>query len=71
MTQLKVAKEWPKSPIEALDQEIGARIRRLSDGTASAQDVSEATRLIQERAEYMMPSILRRLRSRRAEKKAS
>jgi hypothetical protein len=65
------AKEWPKSAIETLDQEIGVRIRRLSAGKASAQDVSEATRLIRERADYMTPGIFRRLRAERAEKKAS
>ncbi|ACB96750.1 hypothetical protein [Beijerinckia indica] len=70
MTQSN-AKEWPKSAVETLDQEIGTRIRRLSDGTATAQDVSEATRLIRERADYMMPGIFQRLRQQRAEKKAS
>ena len=62
--------QWPVSPIETLDREIGTRIRRLSDGTATAQDVSEATRLIRERADRMMPGIFRRLRAERAERRA-
>jgi hypothetical protein len=64
------AKEWPKSPIETLDQELAVRIGRLSDGTATAQDASEATRLIRERADYMMPGIFRRLRAQRAARRA-
>lgn len=70
MTQAK-AKEWPTSAVETLDQKIGERIRRLSDGTATSQDISEATRLIRERADTMMPPIFRRLRAQRAEKKAN
>jgi hypothetical protein len=69
MTAIK-AELWPRSPIETLDQEIGTRVRRLSDGTATAQDVSEATRLIRERADRMMPGIFRRLRAERGERKA-
>lgn len=68
MTAIK-AEQWPISPIETLDREIGVRVRRLSDGTATAQDVSEATRLIRERADRMMPSIFQRLRAERAERK--
>jgi hypothetical protein len=64
MTRIR-PEQWPISPIETLDQEIGSRIRRLSDGTATAQDVSEATRLIRERADRMMPSIFGRLRAER------
>ncbi len=70
MTQPK-AKEWPKSDIETLDREIGERLQRLSAGHASAQDVSEASRLIRKRADFMMPGIFQRLRQRRAKKKAS
>ena len=69
MTQIK-PEQWPVSPIGTLDQEIGTRVRRLSDGTATAQDVSEATRLIRERADRMMPDIFRRLRAERAERRA-
>lgn len=57
------ADRWPKSGVEALDQEISARIRRWSAGKATAQDVSEASRLIRERADHMMPGIFRRERS--------
>ena len=44
MTQPTV-KEWPKSDIETLDREIGARLQRLSAGRATAQDVSDAGRI--------------------------
>ena len=63
--------QWPRPGIEALDREIGVRIGRLSDGKATAEDISEASRLIRERADHMMPGILRRRRERRLEKKAS
>ncbi|MEW6435768.1 MAG: hypothetical protein AB1508_01200 [Pseudomonadota bacterium] len=68
---LSTAKEWPISALETLDREIGNRLQRLSAGEATAQDVSEASRLIRDRANYMMPGIFRRLRLRRAAKKAS
>jgi hypothetical protein len=45
----------------------GLRVRRFSDGTATAQDVSEATRLIRERADRMMSGIFQQLRSGRRE----
>jgi hypothetical protein len=61
MTQPK----WPSSPIEELDLEIAEKVGRLSDGTATAEDVSEATRLIHERAERMMPSVFRRRKDER------
>jgi hypothetical protein len=70
MTQPKVD-QWPRSGVEALNQEIGVRLRhqeigvrlrRLSAGKATAQDVSEACRLIRERAARMMPGIFRRQR---------
>jgi hypothetical protein len=64
MTKLKID-QLPASPIERLDQQIGEKVRRLSKGTASAQDVSEATRLIRKRADQMMPEVFRRLRSER------
>jgi hypothetical protein len=70
MTQPKIEK-WPRPGVEALDREISIRIRRLSDGIATAQDVSEASRLIRERADQMMPGIFRRQRLRQAEKKTS
>ena len=58
MAQLK----WPTSPIEELDLGIAEKVGRLSDGTATAEDVSEATRLIRKRADLMMPSVFRRLK---------
>jgi hypothetical protein len=64
MTQPKL-EQWPTSPIEALDLEIADKVGRLSNGTATAEDVSEATRLIRERADRMMPSVFRRLKSER------
>jgi hypothetical protein len=64
MTQGK-PEQWPASPIEALDLEIADKLGRLSNGTATAEDVSEATRLIRERADRMMPSVFRRLKSER------
>ena len=64
MTQGK-PEQWPTSPIEALDLEIADKLGRLSSGTATAEDVSEATRLIRERADRMMPSVFRRLKSER------
>jgi hypothetical protein len=64
-------KEWPKSDIETLDLEIGTKLQRLSAGLATAQDVSEASRLIRDRADFMMPGVFRRLRLRQSEKKAS
>lgn len=64
MTQPRLG-QWPMSPIEALDLEIADKVGRLSSGTATAEDVSEATRLIRERADRMMPSVFRRLKSER------
>lgn len=64
MTQPK-PEQWPTSPIEALDLEIADKVGRLSNGTATAEDVSEATRLIRERADRMMPNVFRRLRAER------
>jgi hypothetical protein len=64
MTQPK-AEQWPTSPIGALDLEIADKVGRLSNGTASAEDVSAATRLIRERADRMMPNVFRRLKAGR------
>ncbi len=64
MTQPK-PEQWPASPIEALDLEIADKVGRLSSGTATAGDVSEATRLIRERADRMMPNVFRRLKAER------
>jgi hypothetical protein len=63
MAQPKI-EQWPKSGVETLDREIAVRMRRWSNGVASAQDISEATRLIRERADHMMPGIFRRRRLR-------
>ncbi len=67
MNETKV-KEWPKSDIETLDREIGTRLHRLAKGNASSQDVSEASALIRERADFMMPGIFERLHIRAAKK---
>jgi hypothetical protein len=45
--------------------EIADKIGRLSNGTATAEDISEATRLMRERADRMMPNVLRRLKAER------
>jgi hypothetical protein len=58
---------WPTSPIEKLDLEIAEKVGRLSEGKATAEDVSLATRLIRERADRMMPSVFRRLKAERKE----
>jgi hypothetical protein len=58
------------SPIEALDLEIADKVGRLSNGTATVEDVSEATRLIRERADRMMPSVFRRLKAERKIKRS-
>ena len=63
--------EWPKPDIETLDRKMGDRLRRLSSGRATAQDVSEASELIRERADFMMPGIFHRLKTRPPKKKAS
>lgn len=68
MTQQSKIDHWPMPEIEALDREIGVRIRRLSEGKASAEDISEASRLIRKRADCMMPGIFRHRRTRQAEK---
>lgn len=57
---------WPVSDIDKLDKELGTRIHRISSGHATATEVSEATRLIRERADYMMPGAFARLRRERA-----
>jgi hypothetical protein len=69
MTQAKL-EQWPMSPIEALDLEIADKVGRLSNGTATVEDVSEATRLIRERADRMMPSVFRRLKAERKIKRS-
>jgi hypothetical protein len=70
MTQPKI-EQWPRPGIEALDREIGVRVGRLSDGKATAEDISEVSRLIRERADHMMPGILRRQRARQAVKETA
>jgi len=63
-------KEWPKSDLETLDREIGDRLHRLAAGKASSQDVSEASELIRERADFMMPGVFRSLEFGSFKKKA-
>ena len=48
------------------DREIGIRIHKLSAGLATASEISEATRLIRERADSMMPRVFSRVRRHRA-----
>lgn len=69
MTQPKLG-QWPTSPIEALDLQIADKVGRLSNGTATAADISEATRLVRERADRMMPSVFRRMRAEREAKRS-
>jgi hypothetical protein len=65
-----LAQNWPKPDLETLDREIGNRMHRLAAGRASAQDVSEASKLIRDRADFMMPGIFQRLSLRPLKKKA-
>lgn len=64
-------KEWPKPDLETLDREIGNRLHRVAVGRASSQDVSEASELIRERADFMMPGLIRRHQLKLDAKKAS
>jgi DNA-directed RNA polymerase sigma subunit (sigma70/sigma32) len=64
MTQRK-PEQSPASPIGALDLEIADKVGRLSNGTATAEDISEATRLTRERVDRMMPNVFRRLKAER------
>lgn len=64
MSQTKIS-EWPKPDMETLDREIGKRLQRIAGGNATAQEVSEASGLIRERADFMMPGIFQRTRARR------
>ena len=59
-------REWPVSDIDKLDREIGIRIHKLSAGLATAAEISEATCLIRERADFMMPRVFSRVRRHRA-----
>lgn len=70
MSQAKI-NEWPTPAIETIDREMAKKLQRLSTGTASAEEVSEASGLIRERADFMMPGIFRRARARKDVKKAS
>lgn len=62
MTGNAVQREWPVADVDRLDREIGKRAHLISSGKASASEVSEATRLIRERARLMMPGVFGRLR---------
>lgn len=66
----QVIKEWPKPDLETLDRELGDRLHRLATGAASARDVSEASKLIRERADFMMPGLFQKLGVRPVKKKA-
>jgi hypothetical protein len=63
--------EWPTSDIETIDRKISERLKRLAAGSATSQEVSEASSLIRERADFMMPGIFRSTRARKDVKKAS
>jgi hypothetical protein len=60
MSPLKRPEVLPLSDAARLDREIGERIHRISSGRVVPGDVSEASRLIRERADLMMPEVLRR-----------
>lgn len=62
MNTLAYKREWPLSDVDSLDREIGERAHKISSGRATATDISEATRLVRERANYMMPGVFERLR---------
>jgi hypothetical protein len=59
-------REWPLSDVDKLDRELGIRIHKLSAGRATASEISEAMRLIRERADSMMPSVFSRVRRQRS-----
>jgi hypothetical protein len=63
--------EWPTSDIETIDRKIAARLQRVAAGSATSQEVSEASGLIRERADFMMPGIFRSTPARKDVKKAS
>jgi hypothetical protein len=48
------------SDFERIDSEIAFRIKKMSSGSASATEISEATKLIRERADKMMPGVFQR-----------
>ena len=54
MSQEKV-NEWPTPAIETIDRDMAEKLQRLSTGRATAEEVSEASGLIRERADFMMP----------------
>jgi hypothetical protein len=63
--------EWPRSDIETIDRKISERLQRVAAGHATSQEVSEASGLMRERADFMMPGIFRSTRVLKDVKKAS
>ena len=56
MTPAALAK-FATSSVDDIDVEIGARIRKVTAGNASASDISEVSSLVRKRAEAMMPGV--------------
>ncbi|WP_457797436.1 hypothetical protein [Methylocystis sp. S23] len=62
---------WPTSDIETIDRKISERLQRVATGNATSQEISEASGLIRERADFMMPGIFRTTTALKGVKKAS
>ena len=56
--EAKVA--WPSSETEAIDREIAVRVNKMSSGRASAAEISEASKLIRQRGDRMMPGVFQK-----------
>lgn len=56
MTPATLAK-FATSSVDAIDMEIGERIRKVAAGNASASDFSEVSSLVRKRADAMMPGV--------------
>ena len=69
MTQQK-NEVWPTSDIETMDRKISEALQRVVAGSATSQEISEATSFIRERADFMMPGISRQAPARKDVKKA-
>jgi hypothetical protein len=57
MTTATRLKELPLAEAARIDQEISARVRRVSSGRANASEIIDIVQLIRERADLMMPRI--------------
>lgn len=60
MVEVQVRFEWPESDTETLDRQIAERVHKMAVGKASAEDISQATRLIRERGARMMPGAFKK-----------